>query len=327
MPKKALVLRIDSQLARSVEGFIESPDVGYGSISEFAETALRNQLNLELEGDQTVPQLASPPPESTSHGSLLAKPTEPQERLLEPRASSSEELFVLTNRFGPIKIACRVLSNMRREGRGPTIEDFQESAAKSARQLGLKLRERELVEGLRGSRRISTAFPFGKNERAGLNRFIASFTVGENQGAVSGPLAILGLANIEHGSVYLTEAGWELASAPSPLLGEAAGTTLSTEESTILIKRVAESPGERRAVRRFLDVVKKTGGTQSKVDAKLRRANPSWSSEFATSYRTAMSGRLTDLGVANVDGRGPKAVIQVADTPNATALVAQGEMS
>ena len=223
-----------------------------------------------------MPQLASPPPEWTSHGSLLAKPTEPPERLLEPRASSSEELFVLTNRFGPIKIACRVLSNMRREGRGPTIEDFQESAAKSARQLGLKLRERELAEGLRGSRRISTAFPVGKNERAGLNRFIASFTVGENQGAVSGPLAILGLANIEHGSVYLTEAGWELASAPSPLLGEAAGTTLSTEESTILIKRVAESPGERRAVRRFLDVVKKTGGTQSKVDAELRRANPSW---------------------------------------------------
>ena len=229
---------------------------------------------------------------------------------------------MLTNRFGPIKIACRVLSNMRREGRGPSVEDFQENAAKSARQLGLKLRERELAEGLRGSRRISTAFPVGKNERAGLNRFISSFTVGENQGAVSGPLAILGLANIEHGSVYLTKDGWELAAAPSPLLGEAAGTTLSTAESAILVKRVAASPGERQAVCRFLEIVKKTGGAQSKVDTQLRKANPSWSAEFATSYRAAMTGRLTDLGVVSVDGRGPKAVIRIAETPNTLELVA-----
>lgn len=322
MPKKALVIRVDSQLARSVEGFIESPDVGYGSISEFAETALRNQLELELEEDQLLSEMRSDAPLPTPRRGLLAVPSEPPEQLVEPRASSSEELFVLTNRLGPIKIACRVLSNMRREGRGPTIEDFQESAARSARQLGLKLRERELAEGLRGSRRISTAFPIGKNERAALNRFISSFTVGENQGAVSGPLAILGLANIKDGSVYLTEAGWKLAAAPSPLLGEAPGTTLSSEESAILIKRIADSPGERQSVARFLDVVRTTGGAQSRVDHKLRRANPPWSSELATSYRAAMVGRLGDLGVVSVDGRGPKGVIKIADTPDALALVA-----
>jgi|GEM_PF-4211190 len=322
MSKKALVIRVDSQLARSVEGFIESPEVGYGSISEFAETALRNQLNLELEEDSAATSVASSAPAPSLTRGLLAKPTDPPGRLMEPRPSSSEELFVLTNRFGPIKIACRVLSNLRLEGRGPTIENFQEGAAKSARQLGLKLRERELTEGIRGSRRISTAFPVGKNERSAMNRFISSFTVGENQGAVFGPLAILGLANIEHGSVYLTQAGWQLAAAPSPLLGEAPGTTLSKEESAILVKQVAQSPGERRAVCGFLKLVKKTGGVQSRVDTELRRANHSWSSEFATAYRAAMTGRLADLGVASVDGRGPKAVIQIADTPDALALVA-----
>ena len=90
MPKKALVIRVESELARSVEGFVESPDVGYGSISEFAETALRNQLNLELEEDQVPPQTASPPPTATTRGGLLAKPREAPERLIEPRASTSE---------------------------------------------------------------------------------------------------------------------------------------------------------------------------------------------------------------------------------------------
>ena len=61
MPKKALVIRVDSDLARSVEGFVGSREMGYGSISEFAETALRNQMNLEVDEGQAAIRTALEP--------------------------------------------------------------------------------------------------------------------------------------------------------------------------------------------------------------------------------------------------------------------------
>jgi hypothetical protein len=40
-----------------------------------------------------------------------------------------------------------------------------------------------------------------------------------------------------------------------------------------------------------------------------------------------MTGRLADVGMVHVDGRGPKAVIRIAETPSVSAFVNEGDVS
>jgi hypothetical protein len=313
MPKQTLVIRISGVLARSVADFVEAGAHGYASIDEFAEVSLRNQLNLEGFEAGALPARELNEPDPLTSSTLLSVPETAPETFAEPRPPTSEELFVLTNRLGPIKIACRVLANLQAGGDAPTVEAFQEQAARAARELGLRLREQDQALTRRGSSRRSTAFPIGKSERAALDRFISSFALGSDRGVAQGPLALLGLANVLDGRVNLTEAGWSLAVAPSPLVDDAQGATISPEEAKILREQISRCPGERRAVENFLKIVRETGGVQSKVDIALQKANKAWSAEFTSSHRAAMTGRLTELGLVNVSGRGPKGQIRILE--------------
>src|SRR2546427_4454949 len=124
---------------------------------------------------------------------------------------------------------------------------------------------------------------------------------------VFGRMIVLGLGSVQGGRAVLTEAGWRLALAPSPLLDGVAGLTLSEEEAAILRRQVIRARGELGAVREFLEIVRRAAGSQRRIDELLAARYPDWTEMLTVAHRSALLGRLSDLAVLEVTGRGPSA--------------------
>jgi hypothetical protein len=224
------------------------------------------------------------------------------------------QLQFLTNRFGPMKLATRVLANLALDGKWPPISFFHTHAAATARHVGWRLRAEDLQQGRRGADRRWVAYPVGEDERAASERYIFSFTVFEGQTTATGPLAQLGLAAIEDGHAALTDRGWALAAAASPILDGEGVATLSEGETAILREAVRDLPDEAAAIAQFLRAVHLAAGRQGRIDELLGIWHSDWTADRAAAERSAMLGRLGELGVLRVNGRGPTAQIELMDS-------------
>ena len=215
----------------------------------------------------------------------------------------------LANRLSPLKASVRALANLaERDGEWPRLRDFQARAGHAARERGLQLQAEDRAVGRRARLKRSVAWPIGANPAAALERFAFAFTLVVDGSTPAGPLATLGLATVAEGRAVLTRAGWELASAPSPVLDGGEGT-LSSDEIRILRERLVHAPPEQRAVAEFVEAVKRAGGAQPRIDELLGAWHSDWSADQAAAQRSAMIGRLEELGMVEVTGRGTKAVI------------------
>lgn len=243
----------------------------------------------------------------------LARPTNVLSAPAPAPPPSSETLFILTNRFGPLKVAVRVLANLSRGEAPPPLKDFQRQAAETAREFGFRLRNADIASQRIGNRRRAVAFPVGKDERAAAERFIFSFTISMGTAGAVGPMAILGLAAVADSRVSLTEEGWALALEPSPLIDATGEEALSPQEAGLLRARVLAAPAELDAVRQFISAVKRSAGSQRRLDELLLIANKDWTADLTIAHRSAMLGRLTDLHLLEVEGRGPQAEIHLLD--------------
>jgi len=328
MGKRSYVIRLDDRLGRRIHQLLEARNSGYSTFNEFAEVALENQLTVEIDADyepsvaqlpSSGGQVASPMPpfgrgkENSGLQPNLARPTNVLSAPAPAPPSSSETLFILTNRFGPLKVAVRVLANLSRGEAPPPLKDFQRQAAETAREFGFRLRNADIASQRIGNRRRAVAFPVGKDERAAAERFIFSFTISMGTAGAVGPMAILGLAAVADSRVSLTEEGWALALEPSPLIDATGEEALSPQEAGLLRARVLAAPAELDAVRQFISAVKRSAGSQRRLDELLLIANKDWTADLTIAHRSAMLGRLTDLHLLEVEGRGPQAEIHLLD--------------
>lgn len=336
MGHQSIYIRLPDTIARRLNLYLEEPNAGYMSIDEFAEVAIRNQLNADgapgiqngryhsvrsemsfqreprghtgknlsvgvaVEEMRPIEQFQAPPPNSPLP--LIAAPD-----------STNQRLSSLTNRLSQVKVAARVCANLSQRGEWPEMKDFQTKAANTARAIGLVLRG---LSGQRGdgdgSSRAHIGYPTGEEVEKAQARFINSFTINLAGDKVTGPLAILGLANIVDGKVALTEAGWRFAVLPSPLTGETdQGILLSPDEAAELRARSCDAGAEVKAIREFLRDVRRSNGSQTRVDEMLNQQYPDWNQQQVIAQRAAMVGRLSDIDVVQVDGRGANAVIRL----------------
>ena len=226
-----------------------------------------------------MPDAASTPTISQIHGTLLRPTSAATAKHLAVPAKCADGLFILTNRLSPLKVATRVLANLSAlvtrlgdDRRWPIIDTFRTTAGHAARALGFALQRHAWPDPSTGRDKRWIGYPVGRDERASLARFAVSFTVSKNDGT-AGPLVILGLATVvDGGRIALTEAGWRLAIAPSPLLQESGSGMLSNEERHIFAEQIAGASGERAAVTQLLDLVVQADGSQTEVD---QRSAPS----------------------------------------------------
>lgn len=329
MGKRGYIINLEDRLARRIQQLLEAEESGYTSFNEFAEVALENQLTIEIDADSmssaaqlpSSGQVSSSVPPSGPYVSegrgippLLTRPANVLSTPAPTPPPSSETLFILTNRFGPLKVAARALANLSEGEAPPSLQDFQRQAAFTAREFGFRLRDEDSASQRIGIHRRAVAFPVGKNERAAADRFIFSFTLTVGTTGAVGPMAVLGLAVVTDDRVSLTQQGWALALEPSPLIDGIGEGTLSGQEAALLRASVLSAPAELHAVRRFISAVKRSAGSQRRLDEVLLKENKDWTADLTIAHRSAMLGRLADLHVLEVLGRGPRAEIHLLDS-------------
>jgi hypothetical protein len=233
--------------------------------------------------------------------------------LAPPDTLAPTALPFLTNRLSPLKASVRALANLTiAEGGWPRLRDFQAKAGHAAREHGLLLLAQDREMGRRGRQKRSVAWPVGANPAAALERFVFAFTVAEDAGRAAGPLATLGLVAVDDGRVALTQAGWDLARAHSPVIDDREGM-LGEAEVEILRAQLAAAEPEREAVAEFVRAVRRAAGAQTRIDELLATWHPEWSTDQAAAQRSAMIGRLEELGLLEVQGRGGKAKVSLND--------------
>jgi hypothetical protein len=258
---------------------------------------------------QPVPDFVVNPPALT-----LRRPNaQPAVPLATGLPSSASPLPFLTNRVSPFKASVRALANLAIQyGEWPSLRDFQAKAGHAAREVGLRLQAEDRAAGRRGREKRSVAWPIGANPTSALERYVFAFTIASDDGAASGPLATLGLATLAEDRVVLTRSGWELAAAESPLLDGGEGT-LGGAETGILRERLFASRSELGLIAEFVRAVRHAAGVQPRIDELLRSWHPDWTSDHVEAQRSAMIGRLEELGLIQVTGRGSKATVTVTD--------------
>lgn len=282
--------------------------------------ALENHLaladDLELEESEEPVHITSlvredPVTYQADGDPALLLPPDPADVPTAPEARTGAPLFVLTNRLNPFALAARVLVNMTARKGAPDVVTFVEVATTAARDVGMKLRIEDRAQNRRGDKR-SVAWPIGDDEAKTRDRFAVSFLLPTPPSNGAGPLAELGIATVtENGRVLPTQRGVALAAAPSAILGEAPGWTLSQQQQEILRASVLEMPGESAEIWFFLDAVRAAKGHQGRVERALMKRHPDWTANHVTAHRAAMIGRLRDLDIVTVKGMGSSAVISM----------------
>jgi hypothetical protein len=259
---------------------------------------------------QPEPAFAVNPPALT----LRRPETAPTAALATELPPSILPLPFLTNRMSPFKASVRALANLAIQAEEwPHLREFQAKAGHAARELGLQLQAEDRAAGRRGRQKRSVAWPIGANPATALERFVFAFTLGSDNGAPSGPLATLGLATLIEDRVVLTQPGWDFAAAPSPVLDGGEGT-LSSAEIDILRERLFESLTEGTSISEFARAVRRAAGVQPRIDELLGAWHADWTTDHVEAQRSAMIGRLEELGLVEVTGRGSKAIVTVGDT-------------
>ena len=219
-------------------------------------------------------------------------------------------LFALTNRLSPLPVAARVLVNMAKRDRAVDLLEFVDEAARVARVVGMILRDADGVQGRRGLERRAVGWPTGDEAKA-LGRFRSSFLVERGRDGARGPLLDLALVGVVGDQVRPTSLGARLASAPSAALGEADGDLLGEEQQATLREALLTNVLEAAEMGMALDAITGAGGLQGRLDDAIAAMRRGWSESRVVAHRAAVLGRLHDLGVVEVRGKGPEARIHV----------------
>jgi len=315
------IINIPEHLSHRALAHIDDPNTPYKSLDDLVSTAIRNQLSLDLDFDPNQKidikadlhhnvydsrRLDSP---------LLSRPSLDNIKLATP-SNKPYPLSFLTNRLNPLSIVARILANLHR----PNPKAFIKEATRVAHEVGLQLHSLDRSAGLKRDKWRSVSWPIGADVNRSMEKFRVSYLIDDSG---NGPLFNLGLANmIDEESVCLTELGKELAQAPSPLLGEVSeGWTLGQDAKSVLQACILQNKHECSSIRTFLKAVEKHEGIQSNIDKDLGASESNWTNAQVVSHRAAMIGRLNDIDIISVKGRGPNAVIKIKS--NAQEFVQQ----
>lgn len=230
-----------------------------------------------------------------------------------PPAKSFSRLPFLMNRLNPTTVVVRVIGNLEE----PRLERAVDEVGRVGRQLGLRLRALDADAGVTGSRRRSVSWPVSDNVEGSKSKFVESYLCTPSQ---DGGILDLGLARVMENHIVLTSLGVALAAAESPLLEETSeGRTLGSDAKEILRDAVLMNSAEVLEIRRLMEALEDGDGKQGAVDEALRGIHADWTESHVASHRSAMVGRLRDVGVLNIEGRGPTATITVTSSGAAFA--------
>lgn len=344
----ARVIRVPLRVDQRVQSHVDDPSTPYETLSDFAEAAFRNQLELEngdlgsalgtgvvarpsepaklnslrrVDDDAAVvealevgpvPELMVPVSEvpESAVAAVEASPPEP-----------SKHLSFLVNRLNPLPAVCRSLARTAPKD----FEGLHAVVGEPARIVGVRLKSDDAINKRAMVDRLATSWPVGEDPKKSIDKFLAAY-IGDS--GHPGALVQLGLGVWDDGQLRLTPLGAELARCESPIVDSLAHKhgRVSEEAIRILKQAISSNPAELELVTAFLEAVSRHDGRQAQVDRELAQ-RMDWSPDVAASTRAALVGRLRDLNVVDVNGRGAKAKLSVVGAHKFTvaAVATTGE--
>lgn len=242
--------------------------------------------------------------------SLAPMPDDPwdEEDVVPPEAW----IFGQYNRLLPAKANCRAVAYLlQAQPNGVPLKDAAEKIAQEAGVFGEVLAWRDEQNGLGRDHKLAIAFPrTGSDGAKGRLRYADQF-VGyvDGKNRMQGLLYDYKLVNWTAGEkpmVLLTEAGWNFASLPNPILdGDQQEPTerFMAEEIEFLLEHVRTSvPAERFAFRAVLTAISEGKNTPDELDWVLERYIPPeakrrFSESFFSLQRSGAICRMLELGL------------------------------
>ncbi len=311
-----VILEVDPEKYSKIRRLTE--ERRYESVAQFIDTAIENQLHLEsispiekglssnsaLRNDFEIPSKIwedSNFPTHLSEYSSIIPVDEPDPRVLE-----SDYLWMMNNRYLPIKLALRSIASCLSHGSASKqwteLSIAHDVAAKAAVRTGRSLESKDSQR--RSNReRHAIGFPSDRDEKS-QSRF-KWFCVGilKPNGAIVGAPGTLRFANIikngdGHPVIGLTEAGLAFAQLKNPVL-DFGGTTnpLSPEETEFLWSHVSRVlPKERSLMLRVLEYISQGRNTPNALTEPVKSILGKNLTE-TISHRASLVSRLAEMGL------------------------------
>lgn len=302
-----LVAALPRKLIRAIFDHVDSPQSSYDDVSDFIRAAAHSQLALDGGSVQDAADGARPRPNDVGTPTGEAALARPSDRDLEIAPAAPEQaLSFLTNRLGPLTAVVRIISNLYTDSGPPTVGSVLAEVPPVVRRFALTLRDRDDRERVPYAHRRSTGWPAGDDADKSVTRFCDSYLLTE---AGHGPLVDAGLASVRAGRVLLTEAGLHVAHSLSPLFDDVEnGWSIGPEAVDGLRAALLDNLDEVYEMSVVLATAVRNP-RQGQVDRALTEAHPEWTETAIASGRAALLGRLRDLDVVSVTGRGPAASV------------------
>lgn len=243
------------------------------------------------------------------------------------------------NRLLPAKVSCRALVNLTRDGKVSfLVDEIAPLIAEVAAQVGEHLRG--LDEELKSHRdeALSIAFPEpgergAKGRLRFQNHFIGQMVKGQQEGLLVGLKLAFMEVKRNKPVITPTQAGWDLARLPNPILDNGAGKpqALSPQEIEFLIGHIERNvPVELFAYRLILSLIKDGNDSpESTNHALMKYVNASKLSGEVETYiatqRGGVLGRMKDLQLIQRDRMGTTFRYHISDR-GAAFLAKVGEV-
>jgi hypothetical protein len=220
-------------------------------------------------------------------------------------------IFGQHNKILPVKASCRALAALCRDARGIPLKTAADIAAQAAK-LGDYLRQTDTSHLVSRDDALALAFPSTGSEagdKARLrfaNQFVAS---ANKQGQLSGlpvDLKLVNYISAKESRLSLTDAGWQFAAMPNPILDRSAGDLVakfSDEEIEFLAAHIRDNvPVEDSAYRTVIRALTDGAHTPEKLDDYLAqfiptRAEKPFTRAFLTTQRSGVISRMSDMGM------------------------------
>lgn len=310
------IIELPVELAKKISRLISEGK--YESISQFAATAVENQLLLEESSEEKLDRVIGAhftPDVSVGKMQMFS-----HEGLLSPNFASSDIKTVSTpasdripndvlwgqyNRIFPLKITVRVLANLLVGKDSVELGLLQSEAIRAAREIGIILKKKDEEQSRKYGNMLSAALPTGKSvikaEKRFTNHFVGYLTrAGRIEGA-PGALKLLNIFEDTSGAyrVGITDAGLKFASLPNPIIDEKRfDTTLGESERDFYVKHVSESlQREAEAMFTVLRGIEEGASSPNELNSRVRAFSRGWSKSMTNTIRAGIVSRLHELGL------------------------------
>lgn len=327
----------------------------YQSIAAFIHTAIENQIYLENFSKEVLELYPAQDKNKLSQlvigdsvdlsillsrdiGDIeIMKPPEDNKIIFPSKKEGSDAntwVWGQVNKIFPLKVALRVLGNMIKQSKKPTVDvnTFREKAAEIAREVGLKLSAIERKEGRRRGEKVSTGLPIGEPEFKSKSRYKNHFLVSvRKDGILDGALARFKFINIEKEekkeNIGITEGGLKFASLENPIIDkEEYNISLSDEEKEFYLKYDAtEIPGEYRAIGWMLSTIKKGVNRREYINDALSKRYQEWTDAIVNTQRAGLMARMFELGLLDREKSGVEVTYKISKRGRDILKIMEGE--